>query len=432
MDFEKYTERSRGFVQAAQTLALRRGHQRLTPEHLLKTLLDDKEGLAANLIRAAGGDPALALSGVDAELDKQPKVEGSGAGQVYLTPELSRVFEQAETVAKKAGDSYVTAERILLALAMADGTPSAAVLKRAGVTPQALNAAVDDIRYVPNEMAGNLSSRRSKAVGLIVPGISNSLYTSTIQAISAALRSRGFHLMIADSGHSLDNEEQAITAFLAQRVCGLILHDTQHTARARELISQIGVPTIEIGNLVDQPLDHCVSYSNFAAAKAMTIHLGRLGYRRIGFVSLPVRSNDRAQKRVQGYFAAIRELGLPEDPGIAVEAESGFKGGADALRRLIELDPSIEAIFFAADVMAVGALFECQRQGWKVPSRIAIASFDDLDLLRHVVPTITTLRIPREEIGRRSAELLMARLEGRSALPKVVDLGFEIIQRDST
>ncbi|MCW2244115.1 ATP-dependent chaperone ClpB [Azospirillum canadense] len=146
MDFEKYTERSRGFVQAAQTLALRRGHQRLTPEHLLKTLLDDKEGLAANLIRAAGGDPAAALAGVDAELDKQPKVEGAGAGQVYLSPELARVFEQAEKIAEKAGDSYVTAERILLALAMADGTPSANVLKRAGVNPQSLNTAINEIR----------------------------------------------------------------------------------------------------------------------------------------------------------------------------------------------------------------------------------------------------------------------------------------------
>ncbi|WP_207461991.1 ATP-dependent chaperone ClpB [Azospirillum sp. SYSU D00513] len=146
MDFENYTERSRGFVQASQNLALRRGHQRLAPEHLLKILLDDKEGLAANLIRAAGGDHALALSGIDAELDKLPKVEGSGAGQVYLTPELSRLFEQAEKLAQKAGDSFVTAERLLLALSMADGTPSAAVLKRAGVTPQALNKAINDIR----------------------------------------------------------------------------------------------------------------------------------------------------------------------------------------------------------------------------------------------------------------------------------------------
>ncbi|MCW2244623.1 ATP-dependent Clp protease ATP-binding subunit ClpB [Azospirillum fermentarium] len=146
MDFEKYTERSRGFVQAAQTLALRRGHQRLTPEHLLKTLLDDKEGLAANLIRKAGGDPARALAAVEADLDRQPRVEGSGAGQVYLSPELARVFEQAEKLAEKAGDSFVTAERVLMALALAEGTPSAKALKDAGATAQALNTAVNDLR----------------------------------------------------------------------------------------------------------------------------------------------------------------------------------------------------------------------------------------------------------------------------------------------
>jgi ATP-dependent Clp protease ATP-binding subunit ClpB len=146
MDFERYTERSRGFVQAAQSLALREGHQRLTPEHLLKVLLDDKEGLAANLIRAAGGDPARALAGLEAELGKQPKVEGGGAGQLYIAPETARLFEQAESIAEKAGDSYVTAERLLLALALANGTPSARTLGEAGVTPQKLNAAIKDLR----------------------------------------------------------------------------------------------------------------------------------------------------------------------------------------------------------------------------------------------------------------------------------------------
>ncbi len=146
MDFEKYTERSRGFVQAAQSLALREGHQRLTPEHLLKVLLDDKEGLAANLIRAAGGDSARALAGVEAELGKQPKVEGGGAGQLYIAPETARLFEQAESIAEKAGDSYVTAERLLLALALASGTPSARVLGEAGLTPQKLNEAINDLR----------------------------------------------------------------------------------------------------------------------------------------------------------------------------------------------------------------------------------------------------------------------------------------------
>ncbi|HZT88108.1 MAG TPA: Clp protease N-terminal domain-containing protein, partial [Stellaceae bacterium] len=146
MDLEKYTERSKGFVQAAQTLALRSGHQRLTPEHLLKVLLDDKEGLCANLIRAAGGDPQLVLAGNEAELAKLPRVEGSGAGQVYLTPELARVFEQAEQIADKAGDSYVTVERLLLALAMAKDTGAGKALAAGRVTPQSLNAAIEDLR----------------------------------------------------------------------------------------------------------------------------------------------------------------------------------------------------------------------------------------------------------------------------------------------
>src|SRR6266404_1320846 len=146
MEFDKYTERSKGFVQSAQGLALRSGHQRLTPEHLLKILLDDKEGLCANLIRAAGGDPQIVANMVETELGKQPRVEGSGVGQIYLTPEIARVFEQAETIAEKAGDSFVTVERLLLALAMAKETPAGKALAAGGVTPQKLNAAIEDLR----------------------------------------------------------------------------------------------------------------------------------------------------------------------------------------------------------------------------------------------------------------------------------------------
>ena len=146
MDFENYTERSRGFVQSAQTLASRSNHQRLTPEHLLKVLLDDKEGLAANLIRASGGDPKRALNGVEAELDTLPTVEGEGAGQVFLAPELSKLFEQAEKLGETAGDSFVTVERLLLALAIYPGTPSAKILADAGVTAQTLNRAIEEVR----------------------------------------------------------------------------------------------------------------------------------------------------------------------------------------------------------------------------------------------------------------------------------------------
>jgi ATP-dependent Clp protease ATP-binding subunit ClpB len=146
MNFDKYTERSRGFIQAAQTLALRSNHQRFQPEHILKVLLDDKEGLAAGLIRVAGGDAAKALKAAEAELAKVPAVEGPGAGQIYLAPETARLFEQAEQIAEKAGDSFVTAERLLLALAMAQGTVAAKILADAGVTAQGLNKAINDLR----------------------------------------------------------------------------------------------------------------------------------------------------------------------------------------------------------------------------------------------------------------------------------------------
>src|SRR5271155_1800480 len=146
MEFEKYTDRAKGFLQSAQTMALRRGHQRLTPEHLLKVLLEDSGGLCANLFPAAGGDPKAALQAVDAELDRLPRVEGSGAGQVYMSPELARVFEQAEQLAQRAGDSFVTVERLLLALAAAAGTGAAKALAAARVDAPSLNRAIEGVR----------------------------------------------------------------------------------------------------------------------------------------------------------------------------------------------------------------------------------------------------------------------------------------------
>jgi len=146
MNFDKYTDRSKGFIQSAQSLALREGHQQFTPEHLLKVLLDDPEGLAAGLIDRSGGDSRQALSAVEAALAKRPKVSGGGAGQVYLDPALARVFDVAEKAGEKAGDSFVTVERLLLALALEKGTEAGKILANAGVTPQNVNAAIESLR----------------------------------------------------------------------------------------------------------------------------------------------------------------------------------------------------------------------------------------------------------------------------------------------
>jgi ATP-dependent Clp protease ATP-binding subunit ClpB len=146
MNFDKYTDRSRGFIQSAQSLALREGHQQFSPEHLLKVLLDDPEGLAAGLIDRSGGNSRQALSAVEAVLAKRPKVSGGGAGQVYLDPALARAFDTAEKAGEKAGDSFVTVERLLLALALEKGSEAGKILANAGVTPQNLNAAIESLR----------------------------------------------------------------------------------------------------------------------------------------------------------------------------------------------------------------------------------------------------------------------------------------------
>jgi ATP-dependent Clp protease ATP-binding subunit ClpB len=146
MQIEKYSDRLKNLIQSAQSLALRNGHQQLTPLHVLRALLDDEDRLSGNLIEAAGGSATQVAREVDLELAKLPKVEGAGAGQIYLAPETARLFDQAEQLSQKAGDSFVTVEYMLLALALASASKAADILKRAGIIAQNLNKAISDIR----------------------------------------------------------------------------------------------------------------------------------------------------------------------------------------------------------------------------------------------------------------------------------------------
>ena len=146
MNIEKYTERARGFIQSAQSLAVRDGHQQFSPLHLLKVLLDDAEGLAGGLIDRAGGNSRAILKATEDALGKLPKVSGGGAGQVYLAPELARAFDASEKAAEKAGDSFVTVERLLLGLTLDKNSDAGSILNKGGVTPQNLNAAIESLR----------------------------------------------------------------------------------------------------------------------------------------------------------------------------------------------------------------------------------------------------------------------------------------------
>jgi len=311
-------------------------------------------------------------------------------------------------------------------------TVSRAMRNPASVTPATLSriqSAVASTGYVPNRIAGSLASRRTRIVGMIVPSLRNSLFAESIQGMSDNLGAAA-DLLIADSGYTLKGEEAAVLAFLSQRVCGIVLHNTKHTPRTRLMLQNAGIPCVETGNLVAQPIDMAVGFSNRAAAAAMTAHLIGRGYRRIGFVSLATKDNDRAAERRRGYLDALAQHGLAHDPALTLEAPPGLRSGGAALAQLVET-AGADAVFLSGDVLATGALLEAHRRGWAVPGRVAIAGSDDSELQETVIPPLTTIRFPRYEIGRRAAGLLLDRLEGRASGRIVVDLGFEIIQRAS-
>jgi len=304
------------------------------------------------------------------------------------------------------------------------------------VSPETLRRvqkAVREMSYVPNRLAGALKApSRTQLAAAIVPSLQNSLFAGTIQGLTETLRKNGINLMLGDSHYSHEEEESLITAFLAHRPSGLVLHDTAHTAGARRLLRNAGVPVIEVGNLVSRPVDLVVSYSNFAAAKAMTDYLIDRGYHRLAFVGLPSVANERSKERQRGFRAALAEAKLPYDGSRVVETEGSFESGAHALVQLVSMQPSVDAIFFTAGVTAVGAMMECARRGWDVPKKVAIAAFDDWAVSRLFTTPITALDIPRYQIGERAAELMLQRLGSDQGKIPPIDVGFRIIERQST
>lgn len=324
-------------------------------------------------------------------------------------------------VARLAGVSTMTVSRAM----RAPGSVSPHVL-------ESVRAAIEASGYVPNRIAGSLSSNRSTVVALVVPSLRNALYAETIKGISEVLTRNGLHLMISDSGLDLDEEEKLVAEYIAMRVCGVILHNTKHTPRTVTMLRNNGIPCVETGNLSSDPIDMVVSYSNHAAGKAMARHLLELGYRRFAFASLAVAGSDRLRQRRNGFLAELKRAGAGIAPGLVLEVEPGLESGSRALARIVEQEPSVQAVFFAGDVLAAGAVFECQRRGIAVPERIAVAASDDNELMQNIVPPITTVAFPRYEIGVRSASMIVARTKGVTLPVSSVDVGFEVIQRGST
>jgi LacI family gluconate utilization system Gnt-I transcriptional repressor len=323
-------------------------------------------------------------------------------------------------VARVAGVSPITVSRTLREPTKVSATMRARVA-----------AAVEQTGYVPDLVASSLTSRRTRLVGVIIPTITASIYASTVAGLSDVLRAHRFETLIGDSGYSLEREEQIIAAFLGRRADGIVLSNVLHTQAARRMLARARVPVVETGNLTDTPIDMVVGFDNHAAAGAILTHLVQRGHRTIGFIGAPVIGNAQANDRRRAYREAVAAHGLTSDSKLIAECAADIDAGGRALQALRKRNPAMTAVFAASEVRAIGALLECQRRSIAVPAKLAIAGFNDAGLGAHLVPSLTTVRVPRERIGRRAAEMILDRLEGRGQDATRVDLGYEVIVRES-
>ncbi len=298
-------------------------------------------------------------------------------------------------------------------------------------TRQRILAAIEQAGFIPNQVASSMRGT-GRIIGTMVPPLINSGIAEQVQGMSDETHANGYQLLLIQGDFAAPAEEQAIRALLGWRPAGLILQAFVQSSVARQFLADSGVPVVEISEIRGKrPIDMAVGVSNFETAYAMTAHLASKGYKKIAFVSTPIHGNDRLQQRRIGYRQAMTDLGLHYNPDLEVEVPITPQGGGEALRLLTARDPKVQVIFCSSDTLAIGAVQECHRLGWKIPERLAIAGYGDLDLAAQLYPTLTTVRVPRYEMGREAVRQLLRRLSGETRSPTIVSLGFQIIDRES-
>ncbi|WP_417476106.1 LacI family DNA-binding transcriptional regulator [Leisingera sp.] len=324
-------------------------------------------------------------------------------------------------VARRAGVSHMTVSRVFR-------SPD----KVAKKTREHVQAVAREMGYVPSKIPRGLISNHTDLAAIIVPSLENSLFTPTIDGLASALKPIGCDVIVASYENDVELEEEVVQKLMSRRPVGIVLHGTEHTENCRDLLAHTKIPVIEIGDLIDHPIQSVVSYSNFEAAKTMTRHLIERGFERIAFAGLVPKSSHRAAQRLLGYQSALDAAQLPFNPDCVFAVPPGFVGGAEFVRNSKFQDQNIEAVFFASDVHAVGAILECQKLGIKVPQELAIAGFDAHEIGNLCTPSITSLSIPRREIGIGVGNIITRYLEEGICEAHRKDLGFDLIIRSST
>ncbi|WP_206194024.1 substrate-binding domain-containing protein [Serratia microhaemolytica] len=282
---------------------------------------------------------------------------------------------------------------------------------------------VEQLGYIPNRVPDILSNATSKAIGILIPSLSNQVFSALIQGIESVTEPAGYQTLLAHYGYSPQREEQQIAALLSYHVDGLILAESQHTARTRKMIATAAIPVVETMDLPQDPIDMVVGMDHQAAARAMVTEMLRRGRRQV--IYLGARLDRRTQLRMEGYYQAMQDNGL-SGRHLLTEQSSTFTLGGELLEAALARYPELDGIFCTNDDLAVGALLRCQARSIAVPQQIAIAGSNALDIGQALTPKLATIVTPRETIGRMAASMLLARLSGQAVAEWHKDVGFSL------
>lgn len=296
-------------------------------------------------------------------------------------------------------------------------------------TIERVKAAASSIGYVPNMIAGSLASRRSRLIAAVVPQVSNSMFAETVQALGDELSAHGYQLLLSLSNYSARKEDDVISAILGRQPDGVVLTGIHHSQSVRKKLIASGVPVVETWDITPTPIDMLVGFSHHDVGAAVGRYLLDKGYQRIGLVSA---DDYRAGVRREGLESVLQQRGLVPPPVHVVHIPATLERGRQGLSALLDQHPDLDAIACSSDALAQGVLTEARIRGISVPRDLGIIGFGDFDFAAYTSPSISTVHIDKTAVGIKAAQALLARIEGRPQGERVLDVGFRLVEREST
>ena len=294
-----------------------------------------------------------------------------------------------------------------------------------------IRAVIARLGYLPDPAAQALAAGRTNVIGVIVPSVTNNVFADVMRGVYTAAEGSRWQVQLGNSRYSTLEEERLVKTFLSQRPAGLIISGIDQSEETRALLRAAPCRVVQIMETSDRPLDMMIGFSHLEGARAATRHLLEMGYKKPGF--LGARLDPRTQRRLQGFREVAGAAGVLE-PGriVTTPQASTVTLGGMLMADLLSRAPETDAILCNNDDLALGALFECQRRGIAVPDEIGICGFNDLEMMAAAYPAISSVRTHRYEMGERAMRMLADTLEGREPQEPVIDLGFEMVARQST